>query len=285
MTSGNESSKEPSRQRVLLLLAYDGTNYSGFAPQSNAPTVANSVIAALRDIDPEIDDFVGASRTDAGVHALAQPVSFTSCKAIVARGWVLALTQRLPKDITVAHASFVPLDFDPRRDALWKRYHYRVLTSQVEDPFLGRIAWRIGNRLDIESMKTEAHSLQGEHDLRAFRSIDDQRSETIRRMDRVEVCRCPHDPRLLDIYVQGNRFMYNMVRIIAGTLVDVGRGRVQPGAFARAIESGDRRDLGMTAPPHGLTLAYVKLRTPHSEGWPVGEPEPGAPLDASRLDQ
>lgn len=263
------SSPSPDEERkVLLLVAYDGASYSGFAPQTNAPTVADALTSAIREIDPQAGPVIGGSRTDAGVHAHRQPVSFTTKKPILSRGWVLALAHRLPKDICVAHASFVPLDFDPRRDPLWKRYHYRILRSQVEDPFLSRTAWRVGNHLDLELMQQEARSLLGEHDLRAFRSIDDRRKDTTRRMDRVEVVSHPQEPRLLDVYVQGNRFMYNMVRIIAGTLVDVGRGRVMPGAFQRAIESGDRRCLGMTAPPNGLTLEHVQFPIAGVEGWP-----------------
>lgn len=263
-----ETKEAPPPQRVLLKISYDGTGYSGFAPQTNARAVANVLISAIASIDPSAGALTCASRTDAGVHATCQPVSFTTTKPLQARGWVLALAQRLPRDVSVTHASFVPLDFDPRVDPLYKIYHYRILASQVEDPLVGRVAWRVGHTLDLELMRAEAQSLEGEHDFRAFRSVDDTRRETVRRLHRVSVKTSPSDPRILDIVVQGNKFMYNMVRIIAGTLVDVGRGRVQPGAFGRAIVSGQRRQLGMTAPPHGLTLIHVELKTQGVHGWP-----------------
>jgi tRNA pseudouridine38-40 synthase len=117
-------------------------------------------------------------------------------------------------------------------------------------------------------MQSEALSLVGEHDFAAYRSADDMRTVTVRHLTEVRVEQSPHDERVLDIFVQGNRFMYNMVRIIAGTLVDVGRGKRPKGACAQALESKDRRDLGVTAPPHGLHLVRVELSTRGEDGWP-----------------
>jgi tRNA pseudouridine38-40 synthase len=168
-------------------------------------------------------------------------------------------------------AAHVPLDFDPRRDPLWKRYRYRLFTSPVDDPFVSPIAWRVGDPLDADRMHAEAAALVGDHDFAAFRSVDDMRKETRRRLDIVRLEVAPSDARILDIVVQGNRFMYNMVRIIAGTLVDVGRGKQPPGACARAISSGDRRDLGMTAPAHGLHLEHVELQQWGEQPWPPPE--------------
>jgi tRNA pseudouridine38-40 synthase len=255
-------------RRVLLLLSYAGGSYSGFARQTNAVTVAGKLEEAISAIDPQASAVTASSRTDAGVHARNQPVSFTTVKSLSSRGWVLALTQRLPDDIAVARASFVPLAFDPRRDPLWKRYRYRLFCSQVEDPFLSPVSWRIGEPLDRSAMEQEAAVLIGEHDFAAFRSVDDVRIETVRKLERVEIQPSPHSPESLDIVVQGNRFMYNMVRIIAGTLVDVGRGRKAPGACARAFVSKDRRELGMTAPARGLQLEHVELREWGTDEWP-----------------
>lgn len=265
MTQTN-AENEQEGQRVLLLVSYDGGHYSGFARQTNAVTVADTLQAAIHEIDPGASLLTCASRTDAGVHARSQPVSFVAQRTMTSRGWVLALAQRLPPSITIVRASRVAHDFDPRRDPLWKRYRYRVLCSQVEDPFLSPISWRIGNSLDLELMRAEARSLEGTHDFAAFRHIDDHRKVTERTMHSIQVEEAEH--RSLHIVVVGNRFMYNMVRIIAGTLVDVGRGKQRPGAGQRAIESGNRRDLGMTAPPHGLMLEHVELRTSGSDPWP-----------------
>ncbi len=255
-------------RRVLLLIAYDGRNYSGIARQDNAPTVGGALDAAIREIDPNASFITASSRTDRGVHASGQPVSFTTTRPLKARGWVLALGQRLPPDIGIIRASFVPLHFDPRRDPIFKRYEYRILRSPVDDPFLSPFAWRVGDKLNVDLMKKEAESIVGQHDFSAFRHIDDCRTETVRHLHEVRVDIDPLDARCLKVTVQGNRFMYNMVRIIAGTLVDVGRGRKEPGAAKRAIESGDRRDLGMTAPAHGLRLVHVELQNWGTEAWP-----------------
>ncbi len=263
-------SDDPALRYILLLVAYRGGNYSGFARQDNANTIAGELERALKDIDPEVSHVICASRTDRGVHARAQPVTFTSNKNLKARGWVLALAQRLPADISINRASFVQREFDPRKDPLFKRYRYSVFLSGVEDAFLEQFTWRVSEPLDLEAMKREAQDLVGEHDFRAFRHIDDTRTETVRRMDSVDLCLRKEDPRVLDITVVGNRFMYNMVRIIAGTLVDVGRKRTSPGAVRRALDSGERRELGMTAPPRGLVLEHVELSHWGEDAWPEG---------------
>jgi tRNA pseudouridine38-40 synthase len=259
--------------RIALQIAYDGRRYSGFAPQSNGVTVGGVLEEALLKIDPARGKVLCASRTDAGVHARCQIVSFTTQKEIQSRGWVLALEQALPEDISVVAAGRVPADFDPRRDPLYKRYRYRVLQSPVVDPFLVGRVYRVFRPLDLPRMQAEAAALVGEHDFSAFRAARDARESTIRRLSEVSLGIDPTDPRLLQIVVVGNRFLYNMVRIIAGTLVDVGRGRVQPGCFAKALVSKRREDLGMTAPAAGLCLEHIELRTPLMDRWPSSSPQ------------
>jgi tRNA pseudouridine38-40 synthase len=259
-------------RRVLLLVAYDGRNYSGMVRQNGPRTVAGELEGALQQIDPEASKITVSSRTDKGVHAARQPVSFTTSRNLSSRGWVLALGQRLPPDISVVRASFVPLEFDPRRDPIYKRYTYRLFLSQVEDPFVSPFAWRIGDALNLPLMRAEAADLCGEHDFAAFRQVDDQRTETVRKLDSVAIETDAHDVRCVSIHVRGNRFLYNMVRIIAGTLVDVGRGRKEPGAVRRALVSLDRKDLGMTAPAHGLRLEHVELRDFGLDAWPPDVP-------------
>lgn len=261
---------------MLLLLAYDGATFSGFAQQTNAPTVASAVDRAIAAIDPGATRIVGASRTDAGVHAKLQPVTFTSQKDIKARGWVLALRQHLPPSICVTRAARVPLDFDPRRHAKWKRYRYRLLMSQVEDPFLASRAWRVGQPLNLDLMRQEAATVLGEHDFAAFRSIDDRRLTTTRTLTRCDILPTIEDARCIDIDVQGDKFLYNMVRIIAGSLVDIGRARLAPGSFRRALASKQRADLGMTAPAGGLCLQHVELDCWGDDAWP--DKAGGAPV-------
>lgn len=255
-------------QRLVLEVAYDGHGYSGFVPQTNAVTVGGLLDQALARIDSEKGKLTCSSRTDAGVHARQQIVSFTTQKDIKSRGWVLALAQLLPPDIVVVAAGRVPEEFDPRRDPLHKTYRYRVLQSQVADPFLFGRVLRIVERLDLEAMTQAASSLLGEHDFRAYRSARDTRDSAVRSLSRVSVEVSATDPRCVDIVVTGNRFLYNMVRIIAGTLVDVGRGKKLASCTREALISGQRGDLGMTAPAAGLCLERVELRTQIADRWP-----------------
>jgi tRNA pseudouridine38-40 synthase len=162
----------------------------------------------------------------------------------------------------------VPPGFEPRHHATKKTYRYLVLESVVRDPFLEGRAWRVPDRLNHRAMSDEARALVGQHDFAAFRSTADTRDETVRHVFRVEVRSARSDPRATLIEVEGDRFMHRMVRIIAGMLVDVGRGRLEPGAAERALVSGDRRDLGITAPPGGLYLLSTELDDGGQDGWP-----------------
>lgn len=258
-----------SPERLLLELRYDGGPFAGFVRQENAHTVAAELELAIRRMDPEAGALTCSSRTDSGVHALHQIASFVSQKSIESRGWVLGLGQLLPDAVAVTAVSKVDLDFDPRKDPIWKRYRYRVLTSPVPDPFEAGRAFHVLTRLDLSLMREEAKLIVGQHDFAAFRSARDERPVTIRTLHSVQLEEDPRDPRIVHIVVTGDRFLYNMVRIIAGTLVDVGRGRKAPGAMARALASGRREDLGMTAPAAGLYLEHVQLRTLGRDRFPA----------------
>lgn len=259
---------------VLLTLAYDGSVFSGLARQDNARSIAGELEGAIRVVDPRATALRAVSRTDAGVHARNQVVAFDTFKDIEPRGWVLALSQQLPREIAIVSSARVDAGFDPRRHAVSKTYRYVVLRSPVHDPFWWRRAWRVYDRLNQRAMEDELSTLRGEHDFRAFRSSKDQRTETRRTITRVTLTQPDADPRCLVVEVEGNRFMHRMMRIICGTLVDIGRGRVTPGAFSRALTSGDRNDLGMTAPPDGLYLEHVVLDQAGRDTWP-----PAASID------
>jgi tRNA pseudouridine38-40 synthase len=251
---------------VLLRIAYDGERFSGWAATPGERTVQDVLRAAIATMDPEATSLRGASRTDAGVHAQGQAAAFDASRDIEMRGWVLGLGAALDEDVAVRVASQVPVGFDPRISSRKKRYRYRVLLDPVRDPLWHKRAWRIGFPLDLEKMAREAERARGTHDYRAFRSARDLRQNTMRTLDRVELVR--EDERIVGIVVDGNAFMHNMVRIIAGTLVDVARGKLDEGAVTRAIASGKREDLGETAPAHGLTLERVDLDVEEGERWP-----------------
>jgi tRNA pseudouridine38-40 synthase len=251
---------------VLLTIAYDGARFSGWAATPGERTVQDSLRAAIATMDPSASFPRGASRTDAGVHAEGQVAAFDASRDIDARGWVLGLDAALDEDVAVRSAARVPEGFDPRRAARKKRYRYRLLLDPVRDPLRRSNAWRIGYPLDLDRMEREAHTASGTHDFRAFRSARDERQNTVRTLERVDIQR---DARMIGIVVEGSAFMHNMVRIMAGTLVDVGRGKLAEGAFARAIASGKREDLGETAPAHGLTLEEVDLDVEEADAWPL----------------
>lgn len=263
---------------ILLKVAYDGSQYSGLAIQDNANTVAGELLKAIRTLDPEAGSLRVCSRTDAGVHARGQYVVFDTNQYISNRGWVLGLGGLLPPDIAILSAACVPPAYLPSNHAKSKTYTYWVLQGTIRDPFLEQRSWRVFERLNHSRMREEAKSLVGTHDFRAFRGRNDFRTNTVRTLSRVDIVPEPAPSRVLKISVTGNAFMYNMVRIIAGTLVDVGRGRVAPGAIARAIQSGDRLDLGMTAPAAGLYLDHIELDDTGTNEWPYHLD--GAPEDA-----
>lgn len=267
----------PGPRGILLSIAYDGRRFAGFARQPDQRTVAGELLGALRCVDPTIREVRGASRTDAGVHALDQRVAFDPSVVIPPRGWALGLARHLPEDIAVRRASLVAPGFVPRFASVRKRYRYRLTFDILRDPFLEGRTWRVPERLDdavIAAIAEEARALVGTHDFAAFRSAADERESTTRTLFAVTPERDPADPRSLWITVEGTAFLHNMVRILVGTLLDVARGRRRPGAAARALASRRRTDAGITAPPDGLVLDRVWLS---DEGESPFPPEEGAP--------
>jgi tRNA pseudouridine38-40 synthase len=254
---------------ILLEVAYDGTAFHGWAAQRNARTVEEALRGAVLSMDPRVGPLRGASRTDAGVHALGQLVAFDPSRIIPPRGWVLGLNRNLPVDVAVRSAQAAPAGFSPRFAALRKRYRYRVLVDPVPDPLRRTNAWRVP-QLDLAAASREAEAALGTHDFASFRSSGDQRATTVRTLTRVDVEReC--DSCVVAFIVEGNAFLYNMVRILVGTIVDVARGRRPPGTVARALAERVRGAAGTTAPAHGLVLEQVTLADPSvlGERWPA----------------
>jgi len=253
---------------VLLEVAYDGTAFHGWAAQPHVRTVEEVLRGAVLALDPRASALRGASRTDAGVHAEGQLVGFDTERDIPARGWVLGVNQHLPDDVAVRSAREVIPGFSPRFSNRGKRYRYRMLVDAVRDPRWRTRAWRVPT-LDLDAVAGEARAAEGTHDFAGFRSTGDGREDTVRTLSRVAVER-ETDPRIVSVVVEGNAFLYNMVRILVGTMADVGRGRLEVGAVARALDAGDRRLAGTTAPAHGLTLEQVHVVLPPGAGepWP-----------------
>jgi tRNA pseudouridine38-40 synthase len=253
---------------VLLEVSYEGTAFHGWAKQTGARTVEETLWGATIAVDPQATPPRGASRTDAGVHAEGQLAAFDAWRDVPMRGWVLGLNQHLPADVAVRAARPVPAGFSPRLAARGKRYRYRVLVDPVRDPHWLTRAWRVPV-LDIDAMAAEASAACGTHDFAAFRAAGDGRATTVRTLSRVEIVR-DEDPRVVALVVEGNAFLYNMVRILVGTMVDVARGRLAVGAVAHALRARDRRSAGTTAPAHGLVLECVDAALSEGAGerWP-----------------
>lgn len=241
-------------RRIQLIIEYDGTNYAGWQRQENALAVQQVVEEKLRKLTRESIVLHGASRTDAGVHAMGQSAHFDTGCRIPADKFSFALNTMLPPDVRIRYSREVPESFHARFSTRGKRYRYLFHVHPHASAMHRLTRAHIIYPLDIDLMQREAQSLVGTHDFAAYAASGSVVKDTVRTIYRADVTRDGDEVKLI---VEGNGFLYNMVRIIAGTLVGVGSGKLQPGAFARAIETGNRLDLGMTAPAHGLTLMEV----------------------------
>ena len=241
-------------RRIHLIVEYDGTDYAGWQRQSNAMTVQEWLERAVKKLTGETVCVHGASRTDAGVHALGQSAHFDTESRIPEDKFAFALNTILPPDIRVSRSEEVDGEFHSRFSGKGKRYRYLIYAAPHAGALNRRTHAHVIYPLDVEKMRAEAASLVGTHDFGAFAASGSVVKDTVRTIYRADVLQ--NGPEIT-LIVEGNGFLYNMVRIIAGTLIGVGSGKIEPGAFRRAIESGSRLDLGITAPAHGLTLMEV----------------------------
>jgi tRNA pseudouridine38-40 synthase len=256
---------------LLLTLAYDGTDFAGFQAQQGQRTVQAVVAAAAARICRHEVLVRGASRTDSGVHAQGQVVAFATGRDLEPARWLQALNRYLPPDVAVRAASQCAPEYEPRFDARDKTYRYVFHLGPTRDPSLRRNAWHVGRQaarrgrhgcaLELDAMRAACAQLKGTHDFRAFRAAADTRLNTERTLLEVALIeQYAGEPGLLALEIQGNAFMMNMMRILAGTLVDVGRGKLTLDRFSSLLRTpGHRRDAGITAPAHGLTLVAVTL--------------------------
>lgn len=243
-------------RKIRLVVEYDGTTLSGWQRQTNAPTVQQHLEEALAQILQHEVTVAGASRTDAGVHARGQVAAFETERSIPLHGIRRGLNSLLPDVIAIRSADEVPLEFHPRFGATGKHYRYTIYRAPDRSPLLRERAWHHGEALDVARMRDAARALVGEHDFAAFRAAGCTAKTTVRRIDTVNVTEHPND--LLSIDVEGNAFLRNMVRILVGTLADVGRGALEVGQVAEILASRDRTKAGKTAPAHGLELVEVR---------------------------
>lgn len=287
------TSKPQATRRILLRVAYDGTNYHGWQVQPNAKTIEGELNRILTQLTGEEIQVTGASRTDAGVHALGNVAVFDTLSRIPAEKFSYALNQRLPEDIVVQSSVQVDDDFHPRHCDCQKTYEYDILNRTFPLPAYRNTAYFLYGDLDLEAMRKACQAFLGEHDFASFCAAGAQVQTTVRTIYSLEVLEQPlgsngrteaqrsqrtqsetielqpdkarlqgpqiqqAPERLLTIRVRGNGFLYNMVRIIAGTLVEVGRGHIRPEEIEGIIAACDRAKAGPTAPARGLRLVEI----------------------------
>ena len=242
-------------KRIKLTVAYDGTNYCGWQLQPNVSTIEGVLNQKISKITKEDIKVIGASRTDSGVHAMGNIAVFDSETPIPAERFSFALNQRLPEDIFIVKSEEVPLDWYPRRQNCTKTYEYHIINTHVPNPVKRYTNYFVSFPLDEKKMQEGANYLIGTHDFASFCNVKTHVEDTVRTIYSIDVIRKGEE---ITIRIQGNGFLYNMVRIIAGTLVRVGRGYYTPERVKNILEAKERTEAGVTAPPQGLMLMEIR---------------------------
>jgi len=239
-----------------MTVRYDGTAYHGWQEQPGLPTVQGTLADTLATILGERPAVAGAGRTDAGVHALGQVAAFSTERDIAPGRIEAALNSRLPDDVAVADMAEVPAAFDPTRDARSKHYRYRLWHSRAKPVFARRYVWHWWRGLDLDAMRDAARRFVGHHDFKSFESRGNPRETTDRTIFRLDVTTA--EPPEVHVDVEGDGFLYRMVRNLVGTLTEVGRGHRPPEWVEEVLAARDRAAAGPCAPPHGLCLTSVR---------------------------
>jgi len=243
-------------KRIMLTVAYDGTNYHGWQYQNNGKTIEGELNKALSSLLQKNIEVIGASRTDAGVHAMCNAAVFDTNAGIPAEKYSYALNQMLPDDIRIRKSQEVPIDFHPRKTDTVKTYEYRIDCEEFADPLKTRYAYFTYVPLDASKMQEAALHLIGTHDFKSFCSVNTTATTTVRTIYDIQVIGDDVD---IIIRITGNGFLYNMVRIIVGTLMDVGRGKYEPSRVKDILEATDRTCAGPTVPACGLMLKELRF--------------------------
>ncbi len=239
---------------ILVTIAYDGTNYSGWQVQPNGLAVQQVVEDAFEQLLKERVQVRSSGRTDAGVHARAMAASFMTERDLPLRAFVEGANRFLPADVAIQSARIVPEGFKPITMAYAKQYRYTIINSSVRSPLDRLYSWQVREPLNLVAMEEAAGHFVGRHDFAAFRASNCVAKTTVRRIDAVQILR---EGARITIDVTGGGFLKNMVRVMVGTLVDVGKGRFTPADIDRLLQSGDRKEAGSTAPACGLCLIQV----------------------------
>lgn len=243
------------KRNIKLTIAYDGTHYSGWQFQKNANTIQAVMEAKLGEITGHKVNLTGSGRTDSGVHAKAQVANFKTSSKLPLKNIWMALNSKLPKDIVVSEIEEVSPRFNAQHAAVSKIYRYTIANTNFVDPFIRRYAAKCFYSLDLADMKRAAGYLKGRHNFKSFQATDDVERHPVRTIKKIDIAR---KGDIIDIDIEADGFLYNMARNIAGTLIEVGRGKIAPESVKEMLKKKDRRSAGPTAPAAGLCLIKVK---------------------------
>lgn len=242
-------------RNIRLLLQYEGTRYQGWQRQTSSEnTIQGKLEQLLSKMCNEPIEVMGSGRTDAGVHALGQVANFHTTSTMSAEEMLSYINEYLPQDIAVLQVTEAAPRFHSRLNACGKRYCYRVINSAIPNVFWRRYALEVPLKLDVEAMEKAASYLSGEHDFKAFTSAQKGKKSTVRRIDKIDIAR--EEDRLTFTF-EGNGFLHHMVRILVGTLLEVGMGKRKPEEMTEILASGSREKAGALVPAKGLTLMEV----------------------------
>jgi len=244
-------------KRIKLTIAYDGTNYCGWQIQPNGITVEEVINKALQKLTGEPILVIGASRTDSGVHAMGNVAVFDTETSIPPERIAMALNQRLPEDIVIVKSEEVALDFHPRYCDCSKTYEYHIINTRIPIPTKRLTNYFVSYNLNLDHMRQAASYLVGEHDFVSFCNVRTDVENTVRTITALDIIENGNE---ITIRITGNGFLYNMVRIIVGTLIRVGRGFYTPEKVKEILEAKDRKAAGVTAPAHGLMLMEINYK-------------------------
>src|SRR4030042_2023154 len=243
-------------RNIRLLIEYDGTNYQGWQVQPKGPTIQGILEEKIGLLTGERVHLIGSGRTDSGVHALVQVANFRTQSKMDAGSIQKALNSLLPLDIVIRKEEEIDEGFNSRKNSRSKVYEYRILNRELRSTFHRGYVWHIPQKLNLIEMEKATQGLIGEHDFSSFRSVGSPTRTTIRRVIRAEWKKGSDGLILFEI--EANGFLKQMVRAIVGTLIEVGKGKIDDEEFRRILESKDRKKAGSTAPAQGLFLTEVK---------------------------
>ncbi len=242
-------------RNIKLTISYDGTRYAGWQSQTNGLAIQDIIQGAIKTLTGERVHLTGSGRTDAGVHAEAQAANFRTRSKLPLENIQKALNKYLPKDIAIIHIEEAAPGFNAQKSAKSKLYRYTIFNNDYTDPLIRHFAAKCFYKLNIARMRKASRDLTGRHDFRAFKTIDGVKKNCVRTIKNIKIERTGD---LVYIYIEANGFLYNMARSIAGTLVEIGRGKFDPDRIKEIIKKRDRRTCGPTMPAKGLCLIKVR---------------------------